>query len=100
MPQPETRTPIQGARETLLRALDQLEKAEVELGPDPPTHVELVVVYSIGLAQGEDGAFHEVGGWAATAGPHWAQAALLRRAAVAFDADNPVCADDDEETGE
>jgi hypothetical protein len=92
-------TPIQRAKDTLLRALDQLDEAETDLG-GLPEYVELVVVYSIGLVQGEDGAFHEVGGWSATPGPHWSQAAMLRRAATAFEADNPVIATDDEDEDE
>lgn len=75
---------IARAKDTLLRALDQLEQAEHDLGGEPE-RVDLVVVYSIGLDHEGDGAWHEVGGWAATAGPKWLHAAMLRRAADAQD---------------
>lgn len=71
------------AKDTLLRALDQLEKAEDDLEA-APERVDLVVVYSIGKDTG-DGAWHEVGGWASTAGPKWLHAAMMRRAADSFD---------------
>lgn len=77
-------TAISKAKDTLLRALEQLERAEEDLGGEPE-RVDLVVVYSIGLDHEGDGAWHEVGGWASTAGPKWLHAAMLRRAADAQD---------------
>lgn len=76
-------TAIWKAKDTLLRALDQLEKAEQTLEGEPD-RVDLVVVYSIGRDPDGDDAWHEVGGWAATAGPKWVHAALLDRCAEAF----------------
>ena len=84
------------AKDTLLRALDQLEQAEQDLEAEPD-RVDLVVVYSIGSEQ-DDGAWHEIGGWASTAGPKWLHAALLRRAADAND--DAARAVDDEDDGE
>lgn len=79
-----TATAIDKAKDTLLRALDQLEQAEQDLEGEPD-RVDLVVVYSIGRDHQGDGAWHEVGGWASTSGPQWLHAAMLRRAADAFD---------------
>lgn len=76
-------TPMMEARDALLRALDQLERAQEDLG-GPPERVDLVVTYSIGRDTG-DGAWHEVGGWSSTGGPKWMHAAMLRRAADAQD---------------
>lgn len=73
----------QRAKDALLRTLDELEEAEQALDV-APDRVDLVVVYSIGSDMG-DGAYHEVGGWNVTAGPKWMHAAMLRRAADAFD---------------
>lgn len=78
-----TSTAIEKAKDTLLRALEQLERAEADLDGEPD-RVDLVVVYSIGR-DSEDGAYHEVGGWSATSGPKWLHAAMLRRAADAND---------------
>jgi hypothetical protein len=88
------------AKDTLLRALEQLEQAEGDL-EHPPDRVDLIVVYSIGREMPEDdGSWHEVGGWTSTAGPTWMHGAMLRRCADAFDApafaahDEPDEADD------
>lgn len=81
-------------KDTLLRALDQLEQAERDLETEPD-RVDLVVVYSIG-SEGDDGAWHEIGGWSSTAGPKLLHAALLRRAADAND-DSARAVDDDED---
>ena len=86
--------PLDDARETLLRALDELNKAAAELDGEP-TRVDLVVTYSIGADLG-DGAWHEIGGWSSTAGPKWLHAAMLRRAADAQD-DASRAVDDEEE---
>jgi hypothetical protein len=75
---------IETAKATLLNALDQLEQAERDLG-GPAERVDLVVVYSMGRSEDPDAAWHEVGGWAGTAGPKWLHAAMLRRAAAAQD---------------
>lgn len=83
---------VSRAKDTLLRALEQLENAENDLGSEP-TRVDLVVTYSIGYAE-MDGAWHEIGGWASTPGPKWTHAAMLRRAANAQDV--AACAIDDE----
>jgi len=84
---------VQRAKDTLLRALDELEEAEATLD-DEPDRVDLAVVYSIGRDAAGGGAWHEVGGWASTAGPKWLHAALLRRAAESFD--EAALAQDDE----
>lgn len=83
---------VQKAKDTLLRALDQLEQAEqtLESGPE---RVDLIVVYSIGRETEES--WHEVGGWAGTSGPKWMHAAMMRRAANSFD--NAALAEDDED---
>lgn len=85
------------AKDTLLRALEELEDAESALTVEPD-RVDLVVVYSIGKAMG-DGAWHEVGGWASTPGPKWMHAAMLRRGAEAFD-ESAVAIDDEPEDEE
>lgn len=87
---------VNKAKDTLLRALDQLERAQEELGGEPE-RVDLVVIYSMGRDGGDD-AWHEVGGWSATAGPKWVHAELCRRAAQAND--DAVHAVDDEEDEE
>jgi hypothetical protein len=87
---------IDKAKATLLRALDQLEQAEQDLGT-APERVDLCVVYSIGFDHEGDGSWHEVGGWASTAGPRWLHAAMLRRGAIAFDADDPVVEPEDDD---
>ena len=74
---------VDEAKAALLRALEQLEEAETELG-GPAERVDLVVVYSVGRKDGEE-AWHDIGGWACTAGPKWLHAALLHRAADAWD---------------
>lgn len=81
------------AKDTLLRALDELEKAQATLEA-PPDRVDLVVIYSIGRDLGEGG-WHEVGGWATTPGPNWLTAALLERAAKAFKDDENAIGDDE-----
>ena len=88
---------VSKAKDTLLRALDQLEEAEQTLEADPD-QVDLIVVYSIGREDGENGAWHEVGGWASTAGPKWLHAAMMRRAAQSFD--DAALAQDNEEDNE
>jgi hypothetical protein len=85
---------LDDARATLLRALDELNELARELD-GPVDRVDLAVTYSLGHDCG-DGAWHEVGGWAATAGPKWIHAALLRRAADAQDKAARVVDDDDE----
>jgi hypothetical protein len=69
------------AKATLLRALEQLEAAENDLGAEAD-RCDLVVIYSMGRSNEEDD-WEEVAGWAATAGPKWMHAAMLRRAADA-----------------
>jgi hypothetical protein len=87
--------PIDDARATLLRALDELGKATDELG-GPADRADVVVIYSVGRkVPDDDGAWHEVGGWACTSGPKWVHAAMLRRAADAQD-DAARAVDDDE----
>jgi hypothetical protein len=75
---------IDDARAALLHALDQLERAERDLG-GPPERVDLVVTYAMGRRLDDEGAYHDVGGWASTPGPKWLHAAMLRRAADAQD---------------
>jgi len=85
------------ARATLLRVVDELDQSEQTLG-QPPERVDLVVVYSVGRRAPEDAeAWHEVGGWACTSGPKWLHAALIRRAADAFDEAARAVDDDDDE---
>jgi hypothetical protein len=91
-------TSVQKAKDTLLRALDQLEKAEQDLGAEPE-RVDLVVVYSIGYDDTDDGAWHEIGGWTATAGPKWVHAKLMERAAMSFN-DASMAVDDISEEGD
>lgn len=79
---------ISKAKDTLLRALDQLEDAQTTLEA-PPDRVDLIVIYSIGRDLG-DGGWHEVSGYATTANPDWAKVALLERAAKAFQVDETV----------
>jgi hypothetical protein len=77
--------PVDDARATLLRALDELGKATEDLG-GPAERADVVVIYSVGRSAPDDaGAWHEVGGWACTGGPKWLHAAMLRRAADAND---------------
>lgn len=82
------------AKETLLRALEQIEEAEADLDAEP-TRADLCVVYSIGCKL-EEGGFHEIGGWSSTSGPEWLHAAMLRRAADARDASARTSGDDEE----
>lgn len=72
------------ARAALLRALDQLDGAQEDLGACPE-RADLVVVYAIGRTTDDSGAYHDVGGWSSTPGPKWLHAAMLRRAADAQD---------------
>lgn len=72
---------ISKAKDTLLRALEELEAAEADLEA-VPDRVDLIVIYSLGRDLG-DGGWHEIGGWASTPGPEWAKHALLKRAAKA-----------------
>lgn len=88
-------TAIDEARAALLRALEQLEGAESDLDGEAE-RCDLVVVYSVGRRDGEDGAWHEIGGWSSTAGPKWLHAALLRRAADAND-EAVISVDDEDE---
>lgn len=71
---------LDDAKATLLRALEHIEEAEKELN-GRAERCDLVVVYSIGFDAGDE--WEEIGGWAATSGPKWMHAALLRRAADA-----------------
>jgi hypothetical protein len=87
---------VSKAKATLLRALEQLEKAEGDLDAEP-ARVDLVVVYSVGYEHNGGGSWHEVAGWASTAGPKWLHAALLRRAATSLDAAG-VAIDDEPDT--
>lgn len=90
-------TAISQAKDTLLRALDQLEQAERDLDGDAE-RVDLIVTYSIGRDRGPEG-WDEVTGWACTPGPKWLHAALLNRAADA-QADAAVAVDDEPEEDE
>jgi hypothetical protein len=95
--QEEKSTALAQAKGVLLNALEQLEKAEEDLGGEPE-RVDLVVTYSLGRNE-EGSGWHEIGGWACTSGPKWLHASLLRRAADAQD-DSIVAQDDDEEDDE
>jgi hypothetical protein len=93
---------IADARSTLLRAVDELEQAEAALD-GVLERVDLVVVYSAGRdVPGDPEALHEYAGWSCTSGPKWVHAALLRRAAEAFDAGAVAVddEDDDDDDGE
>jgi len=76
----------ENAKATLLRALEQLDDAETDLGAECDS-IHVCVVYSAGRQQDGDGSWHEVGGWVNTSGPLWLHAAMLRRTADALDAD-------------
>lgn len=80
------------AKATLLRALEQIERAEADLGEGGEVRY-LCVVYSA-TKRLDDDATHEVGGWVNTSDPLWLHAAMLRRAADALDKDART--DDDE----
>lgn len=71
------------AKATLLRALEQLDDAESDLGANSD-QVHLCVVYSACRTL-EGNETHEVGGWVNTTGPLWLHAAMLRRAADRLD---------------
>ena len=71
------------ARATLLRALEQIEEAERDLGDGGEVRY-LCVVYSATKDLGDDGT-HEVGGWVNTSEPLWLHAAMLRRCADSLD---------------
>jgi hypothetical protein len=87
--------PMDDARATLLRALEELETAAGKLEGELE-RADVVVIYSVGRSDAEDdGAWHEVGGWASTGGPKWLHAAMCRRAADAQD-DAAREIDDDE----
>ena len=90
---------IDEARAALLRALEQLDNAEQDLDAEPD-RVDLVVVYSMGCKPDDDGAWHEIGGWASTAGPKWLHAAMLRRAADAQDDAARAVDDEPDEDGD
>lgn len=66
------------AKDTLLNALDALDRASKQL-EGPADRVDLVVVYDAGRSMG-DGSWEHVGGWAATPGPTWAHLSLLEMA--------------------
>ena len=84
------------AKDTLLRALEQLEQAEQDLNAQPE-RVDVIVIYSIGRNQDDE--WHEIAGWSATGGPKWVHAALLQRAADAqHQASSPTTSTDDEDT--
>lgn len=86
-------TPIEDAKATLLRALEQLENAKEELEGEPE-RCDLVVIYAIGRRGPDD--WHDIAGWSSTPGPKWIHAALLRRAAEAQE-EAIVAVDDEEE---
>lgn len=87
-------TPIQRAKDALLNALDQLERAEQDLGVEPE-RVHLVVTYEVAALE-DSGSWHSIGGWASTPGSKWEHAALLRRAADAqSESERPYAQDDD-----
>lgn len=66
------------AKDTLLNALDALDKAAKQLD-GPADRVDLVAVYDVGRSMG-DGNWEHVGGWAATPGPSWTHFSLLEMA--------------------
>jgi hypothetical protein len=70
------------ARATLLRALEQLDAAQGELGAKPD-RVDLVVVYSLGFDG--PGGWHHISGWVASPGPKWSHLSLLEHAADAHE---------------
>lgn len=87
---------IDEARATLLRTLEALEQAEVDLD-GAPERVDVVVVYALGRPGEEE--WHEVAGWSSTPGPKWAAAALMRRAADAYEAAVIAVDDGDDDDG-
>lgn len=84
---------LSDARQTLLRALDQIDEIETEMGGKVWA---LCVCYSVTRVHG-DGSVEENGGWSATSEPAWVTAALLRRAAECVEASPCPCDEDDEE---
>lgn len=101
-PQPDLRvkaTPFQRAKDTLLNGLEQLQRAEEELGDLEVERVHCIITYEVGAVDpDDDNAWHSIGGWASTPGSKWEHAALLRRAAEAQeDSDRPVAKDDGED---
>lgn len=88
---------IDKARGILLRALDQLEKAEQDLGGEVE-RVDLVVIYSLGReVDGEPPVWEEIRGYTQTPGPKWVHAKLMERAAEAYDTSDVAVDDEDEE---
>jgi hypothetical protein len=75
------------ARDTLLRAVEQLDDAESDLGAYSEA-LHVCVIYSAGRALPDDGGWHEVGGWVNTAGPLWLHAAMLKRCAEQMEQDS------------
>lgn len=70
---------LERGRETLLRALGQIDQAAQELGQDATCYV--TVVYSVCSRPDGLDASHERAGWCSTSEPTWATVALLDRAA-------------------
>jgi hypothetical protein len=87
--------PMDDARATLLRALDELGKAVADLDGELE-RADVVVIYSVGRRE-DNGFWHEIGGWASTGGPAWAHAAMCRRAADAHDYAAREADDDDDD---
>jgi hypothetical protein len=88
------------ARQTLLRALDQIDEIEEEMGGKVWA---LCVCYSVTKIH-QDGSVEENGGWSATSEPAFVTAAMLRRAARHVEGSphpyDPDTDDDDEQEDE
>lgn len=76
---------LSDAKQTLLRALEQIEEIEGEIGGQVWA---LAVAYSVTRVH-DDGTVEESGGWSSTSEPAWVTAALLRRAADSVE-DSPT----------
>ena len=84
------------AKDTLLRALEQLEQAEQDL-QGPPERVDVIVIYSIGRNQDDE--WHEIAGWSATGGPKWVHARYSNAQPTPnTPASSPTTSTDDEDT--
>jgi hypothetical protein len=88
----DTHPGLSDAKQTLLRALEEIENCEEEMDASVGY---LTVVYSVHGKLDEDGGVHEQGGWVSTNEPSWVTAAMLRRAADALEGAVVVADDED-----
>lgn len=81
--------PLSEAKQTLLRALDSIEKVEEETGSIVQ---HIAVVWAVW--RDEDGVIHDNSGWNHSTAPAWLIASMLRNGADALEAS--VMAEDEE----